>query len=53
MHSTFGDITPVTPMTKILLSVGIYLSLVFVLGFVLALSAKRENYPQDFSEDEG
>lgn len=39
-------------MTKIILSVGIYLCLVFVLGFVLALSARREGYEQDLSEDE-
>ncbi len=39
-------------MLKILLSIGIYLSLVLVLGFVLALTAPRESLEHDPGDDE-
>ncbi len=39
-------------MLKILLSIGIYLSLVLVLGFVLAWTAPRESLEQDPGDDE-
>jgi hypothetical protein len=39
-------------MTKVLLTVGIYLSLVLALGYVLAITAPRESLEQDLGDDE-
>lgn len=39
-------------MLKVLLSIGIYLSLVLVLGFVLAMTAPRESLEHQRSDDE-
>jgi hypothetical protein len=39
-------------MLKVLLSIGVYLSLVLVLGFVLALTASRENFQPDAGDEE-
>lgn len=39
-------------MMKVLLSVGVYLSLVFVLGWVLALTAPRQGWEQDTGDEE-
>jgi hypothetical protein len=39
-------------MMKILLTVGVYVSLVLVLGFVLAHMAPRESLQQDPGDDE-
>lgn len=39
-------------MLKVLLSIGIYVSLVVVLGFVLALIAPRESLEADFRDEE-
>jgi hypothetical protein len=41
------------PMLKVLLSIGVYLSLVLVLGFVLALTASRESLEHNPGDDEG
>jgi hypothetical protein len=38
---------------KILLSVGIYLCLIVVLGYVLAWMAPRERYHDDLGDDLG
>ncbi len=39
-------------MVKVLLSIGVYLSLVAVLGFVLAIVSPRESYEQEIGDDE-
>ena len=39
-------------MVKVLLSIGVYLSLVLMLGFVLAALTPREMLEQDPNEDE-
>jgi hypothetical protein len=39
-------------MMKVLLTVGVYLSLVLVLGFVLALTASRQGLQHDVGDDE-
>ena len=38
-------------MLNVLLSVGIYLALVFVLGFLMAVMAPRKGYERDFPDD--
>ena len=40
-------------MMKVLLTVGVYLSLVLVLGYVLALTAARQGVQQDIRDEEG
>jgi hypothetical protein len=39
-------------MTKVLLSVGVYLSLVLVIGFVMALTAPRETLERETVDDD-
>ena len=39
-------------MMKALLSVGVYLCLVLVLGFVMAMTAPRESLEQDPGDDD-
>lgn len=43
---------PVYPMMKVLLSIGVYVSLVLALGFVLAMTAPRENLEHDIGDDD-
>ncbi len=38
-------------MIKVLLSIGVYLCLVFVLGFFLAMMAPRKGFEQDLPDD--
>jgi hypothetical protein len=40
-------------MVKVLLSIGIYLGLVAMLGLVLAMIAPRESLEQEIGDDEG
>lgn len=37
---------------KVILSVAVYLVLVFALGIVMALTARRESYEQDGADDD-
>jgi hypothetical protein len=43
----------ITPLMKVILSVGIYLGLVLALGFIMALTAPRESLEQEPPDDEG
>lgn len=38
-------------MTKVLLSVGVYLCVVFLLGLFLALTAPRQGFEQDLPDN--
>lgn len=37
---------------KVILSVAVYLALVFALGMVMAMAAPRESYEQDGTDDD-